>query len=78
MSAGREILSRIFVSFWKKGRCQRMQQDWMEEDKRPEEQFSGKERWLTALGAMKAALLIGLAYLAGFGLLIGLMLLIWK
>jgi len=39
--------------------------------------FTPKERRMYALGALKAALLIGLAYLVGLGAVIGLLLLIW-
>ncbi|MDO5336216.1 MAG: hypothetical protein Q4E89_01970 [Eubacteriales bacterium] len=39
--------------------------------------FSRKEQWMYALGALKAALLIGLVYLGGLGLLIALLLLFW-
>lgn len=37
-----------------------------------------KERWMYTLGAMKASLLIGLAYVAGLGILVGLMVFFWK
>jgi hypothetical protein len=40
--------------------------------------ISPKERWMYMLGAMKAALLLGLAYLAGFGVLIFLLLQLWN
>lgn len=48
-------------------------------EKRPWEDssFSRKEQWMYALGALKAALLIGLAYLGGLGILIALLLLFW-
>lgn len=39
--------------------------------------FSWQERRMYTFGALKAALLIGLAYLVGLGLLIGLMVLVW-
>lgn len=40
--------------------------------------FTRKERWMYTLGALKASLLIGLVYLAGLGLLVGLMVFFWK
>lgn len=39
--------------------------------------FSRRERRMYTFGALKAALLIGLAYLVGLGLLIGLMVMVW-
>ncbi len=49
-----------------------------ERDPRPEERFTRQERRWYALGALKAALLIGLAYVAGLGAVIALMILLWK
>lgn len=40
--------------------------------------FTRKERWMYTLGALKASLLIGFAYLAGLGLLVGLMVFFWR
>lgn len=40
--------------------------------------FTPKERRMYALGALKAALLIGLAYLVGLAAVIGLLLLVWS
>lgn len=40
--------------------------------------FTAKERVMLILGALKASLLIGLAYLLGFAVIIGLMLLFWR
>ncbi|MDO4321820.1 MAG: hypothetical protein Q4C61_04775 [Lachnospiraceae bacterium] len=40
--------------------------------------FTRKERWMYTLGALKASLLIGLVYLAGLGLLVGLMVFFWR
>lgn len=37
-----------------------------------------KERFMFILGTLKATMLIGLAYLVGLGLLIGLMVVAWK
>lgn len=37
----------------------------------------GRARWMFVLGALKASLLIGLAFLGGLGLLIFLLLQIW-
>ncbi len=45
---------------------------------RGEDAFSPEERRMYALGALKAALLIALAFLAGFALLIGLLVLAGK
>ena len=39
--------------------------------------FTRAESWMFALGALKAALLIGLAFIVGLGLVIALLLLIW-
>lgn len=53
-------------------------EDFDREEKRiPKEEYTLKERFWFAMGALKASLLIGLVYLAGFALLIGLMLLLW-
>ena len=43
-----------------------------------EQPLTKKERLLCALGALKAALLIGLAYIVGLGLVIALLLFLWK
>ena len=57
------------------------------EDGRPEAQtptsgdqqdWDPKDRRLYIFGALRAALLIALVYAVGFGLIIGLLLLIWK
>lgn len=40
--------------------------------------FSRRERRMYVLGALKAALLIGLAYLVGLGVLIGLLTAVWR
>lgn len=56
--------------FWMEGSDRA---DGMEEDA----PFSWRERRMYTFGALKAALLIGLAYLVGLGLLIGLMVLVW-
>jgi hypothetical protein len=39
--------------------------------------LSGKERWMYALGALKAGLMIGLAYIIGLGLIIVLLVVLW-
>ena len=39
--------------------------------------FTREERWMYALGALKAALLIALAFIVGLGLVIAILLLIW-
>lgn len=49
----------------------------VDEPERPELQLSRQERRWVALGALKSALLIGFAYLAGIGLIIWLMLTLW-
>lgn len=49
----------------------------VDEPERPELQLSRQERCWVALGALKSALLIGFAYLAGIGLIIWLMLTLW-
>lgn len=43
----------------------------------PQQEFTSWQRRWAALGALKAALLIGAAYLAGLGIIIGLMILLW-
>lgn len=43
-----------------------------------EQPFTKKERLLCALGALKAALLIALAYIVGLGLVILLLMWMWK
>lgn len=43
----------------------------------PQQEFTPRQRRWAALGALKAALLIGAAYLAGLGIIIGLMILLW-
>ena len=40
--------------------------------------YSRKERWWVALGALRAALLIGLVFAVGLGLVIVFLLLIWR
>jgi len=51
-----------------------------EQEERPwEERSMGREeRRMYVLGALKAAVLIALAFIAGLGLLIALLLLLWK
>ena len=39
--------------------------------------FTREESWMYALGALKAALLIALAFIVGLGLVIAILLLIW-
>lgn len=39
--------------------------------------LSGKERWLMIAGALKASLLIALAYILGLGLVVWLLLQLW-
>lgn len=55
-------------------------QEETEESPRPWEDnsLSPKERWICALGALKAALLIGGAYIAGLGAVILLLLFFWN
>lgn len=48
-----------------------------EEKQTSQNEYTFKERFWLVMGALKASLLIGLAYLAGFALLIGLMLWFW-
>ncbi len=50
-----------------------------EREERPWEKsdLTASEKWMYTLGALKAALLIGLAYVVGLGLLVGGLLLIW-
>lgn len=48
-----------------------------EQERRPETEYTPQQRRWAALGALKAALLIGAAYLAGLGIIIGLMMLLW-
>lgn len=42
-----------------------------------ESEFTPKERWMYALGALKAALLIAFAFIAGLGAAVWLMIQIW-
>ena len=49
-----------------------------EERERPELQLTRREKRWVALGALKAALMIGSVYLVGGAVLIALMLLIWN
>jgi hypothetical protein len=66
------------------GRQRHRSASWSEERETAKKQpwedapISRKERFWYMFGALKAALLIGFAYLAGLALLIGLMLLVWK
>ena len=46
--------------------------------KPPENSYSGRERRWAILGALKAALLIALVFLAGLALVIAALLLIWN
>lgn len=48
------------------------------EDKEQDPPYTPRERRMYALGALKAALLIGFAYLAGLAAVIGLMILVWS
>ena len=48
-----------------------------ERAERPELELTRQEKWWVALGALKGALLIGLAYLIGGAVLIWLMLALW-
>ncbi len=48
------------------------------EDKTPSGEFETKERWSAALGALSAALLIGLVFIVLLGLLVLLMVLVWR
>lgn len=43
----------------------------------PQPEYTRQQRRWAALGALKAALLIGAAYLVGLGIIIGLMVLFW-
>ena len=45
---------------------------------RPEDQMNRQERRMYILGALKATLMIGAVYLVGFGLIVGLLVLIWN
>lgn len=49
-----------------------------DEEQRPEPELSGQQRRWYALGAMKSALLIGCVYLAGFAVIIALLLWLWR
>ncbi len=44
----------------------------------PESDWEPKDRRMYVLGALRAALFIALVYAVGFGLVIGLLILIWK
>ena len=48
-----------------------------ERQTRREPEYTPQQRRWAALGALKAALLIGAAYLVGLGIIIGLMVLFW-
>lgn len=40
--------------------------------------LTGKERWMLIAGALKASLLIGLAYVGGLGLVVWLLIRLWS
>lgn len=48
------------------------------QDHRKEIQMTKEERRFYILGALKAGLLVALAFLVGLGLVVGLLLLLWK
>ena len=55
-----------------------MQRPQAEEKPWEDAPLSRRERWMYTLGALKASLLIGFVYLAGLGLLVGLMVFFWR
>lgn len=57
------------------GKMQRCEEQ--QESHREVPPLRGRARWMFVLGALKASLLIGLAFLGGLGLLIFLLLQIW-